>query len=84
MKLKPIICKACNKEIIFNKERCVHIEDWNCGTFDVDSWWHLKCFISAMNRDLAELEKKASIMLDQAKLVYSKLPKEMTTEEYII
>lgn len=66
-------CKRCNQEIDRKKERYVHVEDYNGEFLEGDSWWHLKCFIRAMNRDLTNLEKQAGTMLEQAKKVYTNL-----------
>jgi len=80
------ICKKCNQEIDTKKERYTHIEDWNCEKMEGDSWWHLKCFGEAMNRELTQLEKQAKFMLGKAGTIFNNLPKEMLEkkEEYIL
>jgi len=83
--MEKIFCKACTKEIKTKKERYVHIEDFNCEQLTNQSWWHLKCFTKAMNRDLTILEKQAAAMLNKASVIFNKLPDELKAdEEYII
>lgn len=80
-----LICRGCQSEIIEKKEKYVHIEDWECNKLKIDSWWHLKCFNKAMNRELTALEKKAGFMLDMAGRIFNKLPEELKPEvEYEI
>jgi len=81
-----IICSGCKQEINREKEKYTHVEDWDCKTIIGDSWWHIKCFKKAMNRDLTNLEKTAAMMLRKAGVLYNNLPAELTTpqEEYTI
>ena len=65
---------ACQKEIIEKKERYTHVEDWKCGNFVSDGWFHNACFNKAMNRDLTALEKQAQAMLNQAGKIMKTLP----------
>jgi len=78
------ICKGCSGRIEENKEKYVHIEDWNKKELTNDSWWHLKCFIKSMNRDLTILEKKAASMLNKADTIFNNLPDEFKEEAYVI
>lgn len=79
-----LICNGCHGKINTKKERYVHVEDWTKDNITADSWWHLKCFKKAMNRDLTELEKKASKMLKKAETIYGNLPEEYTQEVFRI
>lgn len=78
------ICRGCKQEINTKRERYVHVEDWKCEKMEADSWWHLKCFTKAMNRDLTALEKQAAIMLKKAGNIYNNLPEEFTQEVFKI
>jgi len=80
------ICRGCNQEINVEIERYVHVEDWNCMKIESDSWWHLKCFGKAMNKNLTALEKQAANMLKKAGDIYQNLPSELTQskKEFII
>ena len=71
------ICTGCKQEIDDEKERYTHVEDYNKLTLDNESWWHLKCFGKAMNRDLTQLEKKACELLYKANTVFNNLPDEL-------
>ena len=78
---------GCKKEIDTEKERYTYVADWNtCAKLEVESWWHIKCFKKAMNKDLTALEKAAAVMLKKANQVYKHLPPEFTQpkEEFII
>jgi len=79
-----MICKACNKKINTKKERYTHIEDFNCENKVGESWWHIKCFKQAMNRELNELEQTAKTMLQKASTIYKNLPEEFKQEEFIV
>ena len=81
------ICKNCNKEIDEETERYTHVEDWTCGKIEGDSWWHLSCFRSLINRELTTLEKQAKTMLQKASTIFNNLPEEFKKpkeEEFVI
>ena len=78
------ICRRCAGRIDEKRERYTHVEDWNKGKMEGDSWWHVECFKKAMNRDLTALEKHASMMLGKAGTLYQNLPDEFKQEKYII
>lgn len=78
---------GCKREIDITKDKYVHVEDWNGTKKEAESWWHLKCFVKAMNRELTEIEKMAGEMLNKAKTAYDNLPEDFKKEkpkEYII
>jgi len=80
-----LICRACHKEIKTNKDKYVHVEDWNCNLLEGNNWFHLKCFKKAMNRDLTILEKQAATMLNKAGNIFNNLPDEFKPkEEYVL
>ena len=84
---KQTICMGCKKEIDIEKEKYAYHSDWNtCHKLEVESWWHIKCFKKAMNRDLTSLEKAAQVMLKKANQVYQHLPPEFTQskKEFLI
>ena len=78
------ICRKCSGRIDEKKDRYVHVEDFNKGKLEGESWWHLDCFKKSMNRDLTILEKQAAMMLGKAGTLYSNLPDEFKQEKHII
>jgi len=79
------ICEACGCMIDEEKEKYVHVEDWEFKKRKTDTWWHLDCFKKAMNKDLTALEKQAQVMLGKASGMMNMLPEEFKPkEEYII
>jgi len=81
-----MICAGCKQEIDTKNERYTHVEDWAKEVLVNDSWWHLKCFGKAMNRDVTLLEKKAALMLEKAGSIINNLPPELLEkrEEFVI
>lgn len=77
---------GCKLEINTFMERYTHVEDFNCQTKEGESWWHLRCFGRAMNRDLTEMEKQAIGILSKASKIFENLPEEFQEKEkeYII
>jgi len=81
------ICSGCKKEINEELERYTHVEDFDCGKIEGESWWHLNCFKKSMNRELTTLEKQAAFMLKKAGVIYENIPEEFKKpkeEEFII
>ena len=78
------ICRRCAGRIDEKRDRYTHVEDWNRGSLEGDSWWHIECFKKAMNRELTQLEKTAAMMLNKAGTLYSNLPEEFKTERTLL
>ena len=68
------VCRLCNKEIktsytYYNKEvdDYTHIKDYKKGKKVADCYYHIKCYLDRLNKNLAvenNALKKASYMLD--------------------
>ena len=71
--MKPDNCFLCRMKINPNRDRYVHIQDFDRGKQESDKWCHLQCFNKGMNRELTEMEKKAQALLNQAQGVFDKL-----------
>ena len=52
-----MICELCKLEIKTQKERYVHVEDFEQEKLVKDIWCHLVCFNKSMNKNKEELEK---------------------------
>ena len=81
-------CSLC-KEKINEKEKYVHIEDWENKKMTKEVWCHFKCFVKSMNREKTRLEMKSEMaldkalgMLNQAGSVFNQIAP--SKEEYII
>ena len=68
------VCIACHGKIKENKEKYVHVEDYNRKELKADNWWHLDCFKRAMNRDLKDLERLNHSLLKKAGHIINSLP----------
>ena len=66
-------CFLCKEKIIENKDRYVHIQDFNKGEKETDKWCHLTCFNKGMNRELTAMEKQAQALLNQAQGIFNKI-----------
>ena len=63
---KAKICKGCSKKINEKKEKYTHVEDWNKGKKEGESWWHLNCFIEAMGKEDNSIQSVVNNLLEQA------------------
>jgi hypothetical protein len=66
-------CNLCKKEIIVDKEKYVHVEDYDSANLMNEIWCHCSCFNKAMNRELTQMEQEATEMLERIKPMFNKL-----------
>ena len=66
-------CNLCKKKIEVDQERYVHIEDYDLAQLINEIWCHCSCFNKAMNRELTQIEKEATEMLERIKPMFNKL-----------